>query len=186
MRNFLNFSVVAITGLLFVAGRASAQAADPVAPQPPVGPAPTSPPEPERAATSQPPPADDAVVRRLPNWPLLITGAAVFGASYGASAIVAGTSDRASNNKLFLPGVGPWLALHDMDCDLVGCKSEGLYKGLLIADGAVQALGVVGIILGVVVPSPKQKPWYLIGDKNVLVAPQVGSSTVGVSASGNF
>ncbi len=196
MRHLSKLSVVALTGLLCVTGRASAQAADSVEPPPPadlgapdasdINTAPTTPPAPETASSYAATPIEDTTTRRPPNWPLLITGAAVLGASYAASAIVAGVSDRESNDRLFLPGVGPWLALHDMDCDLVGCKNETLYKGLLITDGAVQALGVVGIVLGAVLPTSKQKPWYLIGDNNVLVTPQVGSSRLGVTAAGQF
>ncbi|MGC4069063.1 MAG: hypothetical protein QM784_31350 [Polyangiaceae bacterium] len=48
-----------------------------------------------------------------PNRPLLVTGAVISGASYAGSAIVAATSDRGSDDKLYYPVAGPWLSLHD-------------------------------------------------------------------------
>src|SRR5262245_61150175 len=47
------------------------------------------------------------------NAPVFATGAVVFAGSYGASAIVAGTSKHVGADRLYVPVVGPWLALND-------------------------------------------------------------------------
>lgn len=202
MKSFLNGAAVALA-LLSITNGALAQA-EPVEVPPPAnvelsgpgaatadtnpaaGPATGLPPQPELAAASVSPPQDEVSELRHPNRPLLITGGALLLASYGASAIVAGASDRESNDQLFYPVVGPWFALHDMNCDETACKQEGLYKALLIGDAAVQGVGVVALLLGVVLPESRKKPWYLIGSERFVVAPQFGSSTLGLGAAGKF
>lgn len=165
-------------------------APDPALPQP----APS-----EVAAPSQPPvntapdssmalanePQRDVVKHTWPNRPLLITGAIVLVGSYGASAIVAAASDRKADDKLYYPVVGPWLDLKNRDCEVNACGSDGLNKALLIADGAVQGLGALGVLLGLVLPESEKRPWYLIGSEDVVVAPQMGSAQ-GLRVYGKF
>jgi len=130
-------------------------------------------------------PQRDVVERTWPNRPLLITGAVVLVGSYGASAIVAAASDRKADDKLYYPVVGPWLDLKNRDCDINPCGSDGFNKALLIADGAVQGLGALSVILGLVLPESEKKPWYLIGTKDVVVAPQMGAAQ-GLRVYGQF
>lgn len=202
MKLFLNGGALAVA-LFSVANGVMAQA-EPVAAPPPAnvaltspgtstappdavaGPATGLPPAPEVAADSAATPQEERSELRHPNRPLLITGGAVLVAAYGASAIVAGASDRKSNDQLFYPVVGPWFALHDMNCDETACKREGLYKALLIGDAAVQGAGVVALLLGAILPESRKKPWYLIGSDRFVVAPQFGSSTLGLGAAGKF
>lgn len=189
MNYFLNGGAVALA-LALIANGAAAQVAPidapPSATDPVAGPDAGSPPPPELATASAAPVADELEQMKHPNRPLLITGGVVLAASYGASAIVAGVSDRESNDRLFYPVVGPWLALHDMNCDETACKREGLYKALLIGDGVVQGAGVVALLLGVILPESRRKPWYLIGSEELQVAPQFGASTLGLTAAGSF
>jgi len=189
MNTFLHGGAFALA-ISLVANGAAAQAepaaVPPTATDPVVEPAGAAPPVPEVAATGAPPPQEDLTELKRPNRPLLITGGALLVASYGASAIVGGVSDRESNDKLFYPVVGPWLALHDMNCDETACKREGLYKALLIGDGVVQGAGVITLLLGAILPEARRKPWYLIGSKELVVAPQFGSSALGLTAAGRF
>lgn len=91
------------------------------------------------------------------NARLLTTGALVFAASYGTSVIVAASSsnDR-GNDRLYVPLLGPWLALHDRSsCDVIraSCDHETTAKVLLVADGVFQAAGIIGMVGGALQPS---------------------------------
>jgi hypothetical protein len=130
-------------------------------------------------------PQRDQIRHTWPNRPLLITGAVLFVGSYGASAIVAAASDRKADEKLYYPVVGPWLDLKNRDCEVNDCGSDGFNKALLIADGAVQGIGAISMLLGLVLPESEKKPWYLIGTENVVVAPQMGSAQ-GLRVYGQF
>lgn len=121
-----------------------------------------------------------------PNRPLLITGLVVLGGTYGASVIVGAASNRESDEKLFIPVVGPWLDLKDRDCDADPCDRETLNKTLLIGSGALQGIGALSVLLSLVIPESKEKPWYLIGDEKLSVVPQVGATTTGLHAFGRF
>src|SRR4051812_43622053 len=92
------------------------------------------------------------------NAPIFTTGALVFAASYGASVAVAASNDDDSNglHHLYVPVVGPWLALNDRpDCDAVlsRCDNETSKKVLLVADGIFQAAGIITMLDGLIVPS---------------------------------
>lgn len=187
---------------LSCSGLALAQAATDEAPTPDPPPPPPAP-----AATdvnpptsTTPPPgavplstmnqADDAhpqvVEHQWPNRPLLITGGVLLVGTYGASAIVAAESDRKADDKLFIPVVGPWLDLKRRDCDVNACGSDTFNKILIGGSGVLQGAGALMVLLGLVVPESKEKPWYLIGDEKLSVSPQVGSALTGVTASGHF
>jgi hypothetical protein len=161
---------------------ASAQPApnDPNAPTPtevsppppaPAPPAPDSPPPPDAPTTVQGPAVivtppvpvvntgpepEYRVVYDSYNAPVFATGALVFAISYGASVITASTNSDRGNNRLYVPVVGPWLALNDRgSCDITraACDHETTAKVLLIADGVFQAAGIVGMLDGLLQPS---------------------------------
>src|SRR4051812_1512602 len=48
---------------------------------------------------------------QTPNESFVSSGAFLFGTTYAASAIVAATSDRPEDRRLFIPVAGPWLDL---------------------------------------------------------------------------
>lgn len=125
----------------------------------------------------------------LPNTPLLVTGLVVLGASYGASAIVAGVSDRGSDEKLYYPVVGPWLSLDDRDCSASPCSNKTLHTTLLVGSGIVQGLGVLSMAMSLFIPQKTTQEWYLIGDADephLLLAPLAGSDELGAVALGRF
>jgi hypothetical protein len=129
-----------------------AQAPEPPAPPPTVVVAPAPLPEP---STYTPTERYEEVTDTY-NAPIFTSGALVFAASYGASVIVAATDSGRGNDRLYVPVVGPWLALHDRgSCDITraSCDNETTAKVLLVADGVFQAAGLLGMIDGLLQPS---------------------------------
>jgi hypothetical protein len=120
------------------------------------------------------------------NKPLLITGSALLLAGYVPALVISQTSERPiDQDKLFIPVVGPWLNLVDRDCDDRECQNEDRNKGLLIADGVVQGVGALSVLLSLVLPGKTTQNWYLIGDTQV--GPMyVGKSVYGLGAAGKF
>ena len=89
------------------------------------------------------------------NAPVLAVGALGLGASYGASATVAATSDRNGADRLFVPVAGPWLALSVWgDCPITAmrCDSATTGKVLLVVDGVVQAASFLTMLDAVLDP----------------------------------
>lgn len=90
------------------------------------------------------------------NAPMFATGAVVFAGSYGASAIVASQSDHVGADRLYVPVVGPWLALNDWgDCPVEQprCDQNTTDKVLLVADGVFQAAGLVTMVSSLLSPT---------------------------------
>jgi hypothetical protein len=94
------------------------------------------------------------------NAPMFTTGALVFAASYGASVVVAAASNNdRGNQRLYVPVLGPWLALNDRgSCDITksSCDHETTAKVLLVADGVFQAAGIIGMIDGILQPTSRR------------------------------
>lgn len=111
----------------------------------------------------------------------------VLGGSYAASAIVAGTSDRPEDDKLYYPVVGPWMDLADRDCSARPCDNKTLDTALLIAAGVGQGLGALAVVTSLFVPEKVTRNWYLIGNSEWRVTPaNVGRDGYGLGASGRF
>jgi hypothetical protein len=110
----------------------------------------------------------------------------LLGGSYGASAIVAATSDRAADEKLYYPVAGPWMDLNDRNCDVNACPNRTTDTILLIGDGILQGLGALTLVVSLFVPEKTTRHWYLIGQKGLTLAPRVGTSMAGLAATGNF
>jgi hypothetical protein len=122
----------------------------------------------------------------LPNTPLLVTGLALLGATYGASVIAGAASDRDSDRKLYYPVVGPWMSLSERDCAADPCNNKTLGTVLLVGSGALQGLGAVSMLMSLVIPRKTTHQWYLIGNADTFVAPLVGSDQLGAVAVGRF
>jgi len=121
-----------------------------------------------------------------PNRPLLLTGAVLLGGSYAASAIVAATSSRSADDKLYYPVAGPWVDLNRRDCDVNACSHKTLDTVLLVGDGVVQGIGALGMLLSFVIPEKTTRQWYLIGKHEVTVLPYASGSAAGIGAVGRF
>jgi hypothetical protein len=130
----------------------------------------------------------DATAERstLPNRPLLVTGVLVLGASYGASAIGAARSDSETDDKLYYPVVGPWMALNDRDCSVDRCSRKTLDTTLLIGSGVLQGLGALSILSSLFIPETTTHSWYLIGNDDLNVTPVGGLGALGAMAGGRF
>ncbi len=80
----------------------------------------------------------------------LSSGIVTLGVTYGAAAIVASESPRSADHKMFVPIVGPWMALSDRPgCGGAtgpSCPLETAYMVLIVADGIGQALGAITIV----------------------------------------
>jgi hypothetical protein len=138
-------------------------AADPVVVQP----APQQPQQPVVVVNPDPQPARTTVIARDPetyevrdawNAPMFATGALVFAGAYGASAVVAATSDNPAAERLYVPVVGPWLALNDWsDCPIEEprCDRTTTDKVLLVADGVFQAAGVITMVSALLTPTTR-------------------------------
>ena len=199
MTKSFRFGLLAAGTLAFCTVSANAAAEEPgtnVA-TPPPAPTPTAlatpgaplevSPVPGTVSSSNEPVIDSVTTRNtLPNRPLMITGAIVFGGTYGASAIVAATSEREADQKLYYPVAGPWMDLADRGCDTNPCSRKALDTALLVGDGVLQGLGALSLLLSVMIPETKTRNWYLIGDQELIVAPQVGSRLTGLVAAGSF
>lgn len=139
------------------------------------------------ATFAQEPVIDAETTRKsVPNRPLLVTGFLLLAASYAPAAIIAASSDREADDKLYYPVAGPWLDLNHRGCAANPCDNNDLNRGLLVADGIVQGAGALGILLSLVVPERTTRHWYLIGNREVLVAPAVSGSQLGLHAVGRF
>lgn len=200
---------------LLVPAVASAQSPDPnhpnnPAPQP-QDPAPTTV-EPVTSPTTAPPASDPVVIVNPPprtvitpvepqyetytdNWnaPVFTSGALVFLGSYGASIAVAAASEDDSvdrgNDRLYVPVVGPWLALNARpDCPIENeqCDMETTKKVLLVADGILQAGGVVTMIAGLLQPTEHRVLRRPVASKKVHVTPTAAYGGAGVNVFGRF
>jgi hypothetical protein len=121
-----------------------------------------------------------------PNTPLLVTGTVLLGASYGASVLAAGVSERDSYDKLYYPVAGPWLALDDRNCEAERCGNQTLGTTLLIGSGILQGIGALGIVTSLFIPETTTRNWYLIGNEDFAVMPVAGTAEVGAAAVGRF
>jgi hypothetical protein len=106
------------------------------------------------------------------NAAVFASGAVLFGGSYLASVITAGSTSHPGANRLYVPVAGPWLALADWgNCNVSNpsCDSNTTDKVLLIADGIVQAAGVLTMIDGLIWPSEHHRT--VVADTKVHFAP---------------
>ncbi|HUH04827.1 MAG TPA: hypothetical protein VML75_22675 [Kofleriaceae bacterium] len=101
------------------------------------------------------PPDDDSSRVSSTNTTPILTGALTFGLSYGAAVMVAATTDSSANDRLYVPLIGPWLAIADRpECpvDEQSCDSETTKKVLLGVDGVFQAVGAITLVYGLLTP----------------------------------
>jgi hypothetical protein len=91
-----------------------------------------------------------------PNRALLGTGLTVFAASYVPSVVVAATSPRSEDQKLYIPVAGPWLDLAQRPgCggQAVGaCNFQTANKTLLTINGIAQGAGSLASLVSFFVP----------------------------------
>jgi hypothetical protein len=114
-----------------------------------------------------------------------LSGFALFGVAYSNSVLVALLSDRASDRKLYIPVVGPWLDLGERDCAAQPCSLPWLSGTLLVVDGVVQGAGVA--LLAASLFLPDRPPDVGVGAARVEVWPvRLASGAYGLEATGKF
>ena len=93
------------------------------------------------------------------NEEVFTAGAIIFGASYGASVIGAAAMEDEDNDawdNLYIPVVGPWLTLDELDdcrSALDDCDGDSTTEDvLLVTSGIVQGAGVLTMAYGLLVP----------------------------------
>ncbi len=124
---------------------------------------------------------------RVPNGNLVAGGVLTLGLTYGTSVVVGATSDRASDQYLFVPVAGPWMDLANRDCWNNPCGvDEAGNQVLLMASGIVQAAGVLEIAAGFLLPVTRTVTRVAAVPKGVHVTPTAGPSSVGLAAYGAF
>ncbi len=137
------------------------------------------------AHAEEPPERSDAdgVTRYRPNRPLLITGAVLFGASYGPSLLYDQTSTYNTQSDLGIPVAGPWLDLRNDVCTMQPC--DELSSGLLILDGLAQSIGVALLLSSLFVP---EDAFQVFSRRtSVVVTPsRLSHAAYGIGASGSF
>ena len=93
------------------------------------------------------------VSQTRPSQAMLSTGVFTFAASYVPAFVVATQSGHPGDHALYIPVAGPWMDLSERHCSTGQvCDREGLYEGLLIADGIFQALGALNMVGAFVFP----------------------------------
>lgn len=120
-----------------------------------------------------------------PNRPLLYTGLVLFAGSYGSSVIVAASSQRDADKKLYWPVAGPWLDLGNRQCDLMPCTNDTADKALLIAAGITQAAGLFLMVSSLFV-AEHHRGSYTQTHAFQLAPAKLGHSGYGLSAVGSF
>lgn len=134
-------------------------------------------------ATSTEPSSHDTVTlydKHRPNTPLLFTGSAIFLGSYVTTAVYTAANTDTTDKSLYLPAVGPWLALADSDYDTT--------KTLLVAgSGVLQGVGLALGIASFFVPEKKAAATIQAGDVKMNVVPtSYGVGSAGIGAVGTF
>jgi len=126
----------------------------------------------------------------LPNRFMLRSGVFTLGAAYVPSLVVAIESDRAADNHLYAPVIGPWFDLAARGHCSGDCSGEAVNKVLLVTDGVFQGLGALQIIGSFVMPETRTVALHNADGSTALalsVMPaKLGHSGSGVLAVGSF
>ena len=126
----------------------------------------------------------------LPNRFMLRSGVFTLGAAYVPSLVVAIESDRAADNHLYAPVVGPWFDLAARGHCSGDCSGEAVNKVLLVTDGVFQGLGALQIIGSFVMPETRTVALHNADGSTALalsVMPaKLGHGGSGVLAVGSF
>jgi len=126
----------------------------------------------------------------LPNRFMLRSGVFTLGAAYVPSLVVAIESDRAADNHLYAPVIGPWFDLAARGHCSGDCSGEAVNKVLLVTDGVFQGLGALQIIGSFVMPETRTVALHNADGSTALalsVMPaKLGHGGSGVLAVGSF
>ena len=124
--------------------------------------------------------------REEPDASLLSSGAFLLGTTYAASAIVAATSQREADHKLYVPVAGPWMDLMKRErcAGRTACASETANRVLLVADGVLQGIGALQVLGAFAFPRKFTEVVPRAG--HVHVTPTAMAGGAGITAYGAF
>jgi hypothetical protein len=124
--------------------------------------------------------ADDQGQEHKYNRRLLLSGSSLFAVGYIPALVTVLANSKGTSGWLGVPVVGPWV-------DWGPHTSPG-NKALLFASGALQAVGLVGIVSSFFVPESKTRNMKgpMMGRRRVNVTPVAGRGVYTLSASGTF
>jgi hypothetical protein len=126
----------------------------------------------------------DKVVTTGPSRGMLHSGIVTLGISYVPAVVVAASSDRSADKRLYLPLAGPWLDLGQRDCP--ACSHETLNKALLITDGIVQGLGALDIVGAFFFVETRTEEASNAEPPSIRIAPTRIAGGYGLTAIGSF
>lgn len=127
--------------------------------------------------------------RVRPNKALLITGGATLLGAYGTT--VGLTAANIDGNRvvesLYIPVVGPWLALGDRDCRDCTTGQNTFDNALIIGSGVLQGAGLGLVIASFIVPEKVPAATISAGPvKMTFTATGVGRNAASFGAVGTF
>jgi hypothetical protein len=124
---------------------------------------------------------------RGPDTTVLGSGVVVFGGTYLASAIVAGTSSHPGDHYLWAPIVGPWLDMANRCSGIGPCEVDTGRKVLLGFDGVFQALGLLSVASSFLMPPRRSRALASREPTTAFhVLPAVYGRTPGLALAGTF
>ena len=159
-------------------------------PPPPPAQSPCCTPAPARLApTATRPVRIETYEETGPNGGLIGGGVLMFGIAYGSSVVAAASSNRAADQSLFVPLLGPWIDLARRDgcigVDACGVN-ETANKVLLVAGGLFQAAGALQILGGFLFPETRIVVRQAKDERGLHLQPTAGYGSFGLSAYGAF
>lgn len=117
-----------------------------------------------------------------PNRTLLVTGSALFLATYGTSVLVGSTVGTDEDRLLAVPVVGPWLTIGQRTCALQCELGDDVNFFALVGSGIAQAAGIGLALASFFVPERRAS-----SSPHVDIVPMAnGSGTAGLRAIGRF
>ncbi len=146
---------------------------------------------PAPAAATQPT-TEEQTSYAAPNRWILGGGILGFVGSYAPAVAVALANSSSFNNQLYIPVAGPWLDLAKRPSCGTGlgqtsCVTEDAYQVLLVIDGMVQALSVVAIGVGAVVPEKRTRRVIAKAPSpRVMFTPTISPTSYGGAVVGSF
>lgn len=120
---------------------------------------------------------------KLPNGPLLTTGLLTFFGGYATAFVTAAVSTRSDDRALYAPIVGPWIDIGTRRCRFEGtaCDTDDVERGLIIAMGIAQGIGLVLVGTSLVLPEKR-----IVESAKIRFTPQFGPRNAGAAIVGTF
>lgn len=110
--------------------------------------------------------------KKRPHRPLLITGGAIFAATY-ATTVIAQAANDGPDTSLYIPVAGPWLHLADRN----GTEGKTGQTLLIGASGVMQGVGVGLMLVSLVLPERRAVATISAGPVTMAIGPGGAAGT---------